>query len=138
MKLKRILVIDDEANVTTLLRLLFERTKEYEVKVENTSSRAVAAAEKFQPDLILLDVDMPDMNGGELASRFSENSSLKAVPVVFLTGSVTKDEVRTRDGLVGGLRFLAEPVDRSEVLDCVRKHFKANRTEGATPQLSPR
>jgi len=140
MKLKRILVVDDEANVTTMLRLLFERTREYEIKVENTSSRAVMAAEKFRPDLILLDVDMPEIDGGELASHFGDNPKFEAVPIVFLTGSVTKEEVSKNGGFIGGLPFLAKPVNRAEVLRCVRKYLglKANPNESATPQLLPR
>jgi two-component system OmpR family response regulator len=66
---KRILVVDDEAHITFTMRMVFERMSNYEVKVENVAEQALAVAEKFRPDLILLDVEMPVMNGAELAGR---------------------------------------------------------------------
>ena len=120
---KRILLVDDEAHITTLLRLLFEKTTDYEIHTENASTKALAVAEKFQPDLILLDVDMPGMDGGELANRFSSIPGLRAVPVIFVTGSVTEDEVRSRGGLIGGFPFLAKPVSHVDMLSCVRTHL---------------
>jgi len=55
-----------------------EQTNEYVVRAENDSETAMAAAEEFRPDLILLDVMMPGLDGGELASRFEANPKLKA------------------------------------------------------------
>lgn len=69
---------------------------------ENVSKAALAAAEGFQPDLILLDVMMPGLDGGNLASQVQTSPKLKAVPRVFLTAAVTREEVRARRGLVGG------------------------------------
>src|SRR6267143_64316 len=108
-KRKRILVVDDEAQITNVLKLLLERTTDYHVKVENTSTKAIAAAEAFQPDLILLDVDMPGMDGGYVASQLKGRPSLEYIPIVFLTGSVSKEEIEAGDGLIGGLRFMAKP-----------------------------
>jgi len=61
---KRILVVDDQASDTRLLKLYLERTNDYVVKEENNARAAISAAEQFQPHLILLDVMMPDMDGG--------------------------------------------------------------------------
>jgi DNA-binding response OmpR family regulator len=120
---KRILVVDDEASITRLLKLNLEQTNDYVVRGENDSNRAIATAEEFQPDLILLDVMMPGIDGGELASRFHEHSRLKSVPIVFLTAAATKAEVYARGGKVGGLPFLAKPVELSEVVACLKKQL---------------
>jgi DNA-binding response OmpR family regulator len=120
---KRILVVDDEPSITRLLKLNLEQNNEYEVRAENDSETAVEAAEEFRPDLILLDVMMPGLDGGELASRFEANPKLKNVPIVFLTAAATKSEVYARGGKVGGLRFLAKPVEISEVVACLRQHL---------------
>ena len=122
---KRILVVDDEASVTRLLKLNLEQTGDYEVAAENVSQAALAAAEEFQPDLMLLDVMMPGLDGGNLASQLQTNPKLKGVPIVFLTAAVTREEVRARRGLVGGLPFLAKPVDLDEVLVCLKRHLGA-------------
>lgn len=120
---KRILVVDDEANATRWLKINLEQTNLYVVRTENVAADALAAAAEFQPDLILLDIMMPGMDGGDLASRFRADPILKSVPLVFLTAVATKTEVNQFGGLIGGMPFLAKPVDLKEVLDCLNKHL---------------
>ena len=120
---KRILVIDDEPSASTLLQLYFETSSTYEVKVENVPAKALAVAEKYEPDLIFLDLNMPDLSGDELANHFSASPKLKKVPVVFLTSMVTRDEVSFRGGMIAGRAFLAKPATRRDVLDCVVQHL---------------
>ena len=93
------------------------------MKVENDSESALAAAEEFKPDLVFMDLTMPTVDGGELASRFRDNPRLSSVPIVFLTGTVTKTEVAEHRGYIGGLQFIAKPSNRAEILACVRHHF---------------
>ena len=121
---KRILVVDDEASITRLLKLNLEQTNDYEVRTENDATAALAAAEEFKPDLILLDVMMPGMDGGELAASFQANATLKSVPIVFLTAAATKGEVYARGGKVGGLPFLAKPVEIAEVIASINQNLK--------------
>ena len=120
---KRILVVDDEPGVTRLLKLNLEQTNEYEVRAQIGSSGAIAAAEGFQPDLILLDVLMPGMDGGELAALLLENPKLKSVPIVFLTALATKTDVHRGAGRIGGLPFLAKPVNVDDVLRCLKQYL---------------
>jgi CheY-like chemotaxis protein len=124
---KRILVVDDEPSITRLLKLNLEQTGDYEVATENVPKAALATAEEFRPELILLDVMMPDLDGGDLAAAFQTSPTTKGVPVVFLTATVTREEVRARHGLVGGLPFLAKPVNLHEVLGCLERHLGAPR-----------
>src|SRR4051812_16710914 len=97
---KRILVVDDQAQNTQLLKTYLERN-DYVVKEENNSRTTLAAGEQFKPDLILLDVMMPGVDGGELAARFKASPTLKGIPIVFLTATVTKAEVNAGGGLIG-------------------------------------
>ena len=120
---KRILVVDDETSITRLLKLNLEQTGDYLVRTENSSKAALAAAEEFRPDFVFLDVMMPDVDGGELAGRFQANPIMKGVPIVFLTATITREEVRARHGLVGGQPFLAKPVNLHEVLGCLERHL---------------
>ncbi len=119
MTKKRILIVDDEVACTRLLKLCLVQTARYEVEVANNSSGAVALAERFRPDLILLDVMMPGLDGGEVASRLKARASLAQVPVVFLTAAVKREELRLRHGVIGGLPFLAKPVELAEVMHCI-------------------
>ena len=120
---KRILVVDDQASDTRLMKLYLERTNDYVVREENNARAANAAAEEFQPHLILLDVMMPDMDGGELAACFQANPKLKAVPIVFLTAANTKGEVEASGGRFWGYPFLAKQFVLTEVVACLRHHL---------------
>jgi CheY-like chemotaxis protein len=122
---KRILVVDDEPSITRLLKLNLEQTGDYEVATENVSKAALTAAEEFQPNLLLLDVVMPGLDGGSLAGQLQGSPKLKGMSIVFLTAAVTREEVHARHGLVGGLPFLAKPVNLHEVLVCLKKHLGA-------------
>ena len=120
---KRILVVDDRASNTRLVKLYLERTNDYVVREENDAKAALSAAEEFQPHLILLDVMMPGMDGGELAACFQANPKLKAVPIVFLTSAVTKAEVAAVDGQLGGFPYLAKPFVLADVVACLKHHL---------------
>lgn len=120
---KRIFVVDDEASVTRLLKLNLEQTGDFVVHAENITTGALAAAEEFQPDLILLDVMMPGQDGGELAGELHASPKLNAVPIVFLTAAAKREEVLARGGLIGGMPFIAKPVNLRELIVCLKKHM---------------
>jgi CheY-like chemotaxis protein len=122
---KRILVVDDEPGITRMLKLNLEQTGEFVVQVENAAPHALTAALTFQPDLILLDVLMPGVDGGQLAAHFQASPRLEKVPIIFLTAAATKQEVNSHGGQIGGLEFLAKPVDMPEVVASIRKHLAA-------------
>jgi CheY-like chemotaxis protein len=123
MDKKRILIVDDEVGSARLLQSNLEQTNHYVVLVENTASAALATAEHFQPELVLMDVMMPGLDGGELAQRFQASPTLRNVPIVFLTAAATRAEVSSRGGRIGGLPFLAKPVDMPELIGCLEKHL---------------
>jgi CheY-like chemotaxis protein len=120
---KRIMVVDDEVSFTRLLKLNLEQTGDYEVHVENAALTAPAAARRFKPDLILLDVMMPDMDGGTLAARLRESPALASVPILFLTAAVKKEEVSNHLGTIGGFPFIAKPVDLVELLATLKGYL---------------
>ena len=117
---KRILVVDDQVSDTQLIRLYLERTTNFVVREENDAKAALSAAEEFQPHLILLDVVMPGLGGGVLADSFRANPKLKAVPIVFLTAAITKEQVQAVGGRIGKFPFLAKPIILSEVAACLK------------------
>ncbi len=123
MDKKRILIVDDEVGSARLLQSNLEQTNLYVVLVENTATAAFATAQHFQPELVLMDVMMPGLDGGELAQRFQTSPTLTSVPIVFLTAAATRAEVASRGGQIGGLPFLAKPVDMPELIGCLEKHL---------------
>lgn len=120
---RRILVVDDRARDTGLVKYFLEKTNEYEVREENDAKSALAAAETFEPELILLDIMMPGMDGGTLAAHFQQSAKLRSVPIVFLTGLVTQGEVDAGGGRLGDYPFIAKPIDEAELLACLHRHL---------------
>jgi CheY-like chemotaxis protein len=126
---KRILIVDDEPSITRLLKLNLERTGDYEVATENIAQAALPAAEEFLPNLILLDMKMPGMDGRNLAAALQASPKLQGVPIIFLTASSTPEDLSQADGLAGGLPFMTKPVNLQEVLACLERYL-------GTPQVA--
>ena len=119
MSLKKILLVDDEHALTRMMRLNLEQTGRFEVREENRGSNALRAAREFKPDLIFLDVMMPDMGGDEVAAQLKDDPDLKHIKYVFLTAIVTKRETGSKPTEISGELFLAKPVKREELLAAV-------------------
>ena len=121
MQKKRILLIDDEPDFTSFLKLNLEESGAYEVREVNRSEQAVAAAREFKPDLILLDIMMPNVDGTQIAIQLKDDQTVKDTPVVFLTAVVAKKEVEKEKGWIGGRPFIAKPVSPEELIETVEK-----------------
>jgi two-component system, OmpR family, response regulator len=119
-RLKRVLVVDDEAGITRLLKLNLEQTNEFVVRTENHGDAALAAMTEFAPDLILLDVMMPGIGGDELAPMFRARARGRPIKIVFLTALASKGESYS-----GPDRILSKPVDLEQVLHCIRHELAA-------------
>ena len=113
---KRILMVDDEPALTRMVKINLERTGNYEVRTENQGRMAVPAAREFKPDLILLDVMMPDMTGDEVAAALKEDAELSKIKFIFMTAIVTKGEIGEISTNIGGNIFLAKPVKTDELI----------------------
>jgi two-component system, OmpR family, response regulator len=125
MMKRKILIIDDEPGFTHMVRLTLEKTGFYEVKEENKSQLALSDAHEFKPDLVLLDVLMPGMDGGDIAAKLKADPEFHNIPVIFLTATVPKREATSGGSLVsGGFVFLAKPVGIKELVQCIEDNLK--------------
>jgi len=93
------------------------------VFAENDAINALTAARIFRPDLILLDVIMPGMDGGEVAARLRKDPLLRNTPVIFLTGIISNEETDGHEMVSGGETFLAKPVDIDELKKTLEDHM---------------
>jgi CheY-like chemotaxis protein len=116
MNQRRVLIVDDDVNLSRLAGMILENSGEYQVMIVNESARALPAAVHFRPDIMLLDVDMPEKSGGDLASEAANDSRLRDIPILFLTGLVSYEEAGSRPLESGGLKFLAKPVEPALLL----------------------
>jgi len=121
----KILIIDDESGFTRLMKLTLQQTGDYEVFEENDGAHAWETARRVQPDLILLDIVMPKMDGGDVADRIRKDAELVHIPIVFLSAIVSdKDEIP--GGLIGGFPFLSKPVSLDALIECIRENLPAS------------
>jgi len=122
MCIKRILVVDDEPSVTRNLKLNLESSGGYDVFAENHATNALTAARIFRPDLVLLDVIMPGMDGGDVAARLRADPLLRDTPVIFLTALVSNEETDGHEIVSGGETFLANRGHRRTEKNAGRLH----------------
>ena len=120
MEKKKILLVDDNPDITRTISLILEATDRYVIKEENMGQRALETARGFEPDLILLDFMMPDIDGNEVAAQLEEDDQLKHIKIVFLTAIVTKGEVESGSvNNISGYTVLAKPVRTKELISCI-------------------
>jgi CheY-like chemotaxis protein len=115
----KVLIVDDEQGFTQLTKITLSA---YEICEENNPARALETARKFGPDLVLLDVMMPEFDGGDVASQMRADPALKDVPIVFLTAIVTEKETAKRN-LFGGYPFISKPVTPERLAENIEKYL---------------
>jgi CheY-like chemotaxis protein len=132
MKKQKVLIIDDEVAFTNVVKLTLEGKANYEVGVENDPRQAIAAARKFWPDIIVLDVVMPEIDGGEVHTQLMGDPILKHIPVIFLTAIVRQKEVDERKGMIGGYFYIAKPVSADELIKAIKEHIRSEPAAGTS------
>ncbi len=114
----KILVIDDEPEITDIIETFLENAG-YQVKSENSSVIGIERAKTFLPDLILLDIMMPFMDGYQVCRELKKSQETSKIPVVFLTGK----DARTDEGKsfeAGGDLFIKKPFSCERLLEIVK------------------
>jgi putative two-component system response regulator len=119
----KILVVDDEEiNVDIICATL---TKKYDVIAAYDGYNALLLAEESQPDLILLDILIPGMDGFEVCKKLKSNPKTSKIPVIFVTG-LSADEDESHGLSVGGVDYLNKPVSVDILLSRISTHLKLN------------
>jgi putative two-component system response regulator len=118
-----ILIVDDtETNIDILMDTLGE---EYDIAVAMDGESALEAVEEDPPDLILLDIMMPGMNGFDVCKQLKDNPETANIPVVFLS-ALTEAEEKQKGLDLGAVDFITKPFDPSEIQTKVKKHLLAS------------
>lgn len=117
--LRRILCVEDEPDIQTVVRIALESVGRFELLVCGSGQEALAAGPSFAPDLILLDVMMPGMDGPATLTALRGVPALKETPIVFMTAKVQAHEV-ARYRQMGAVDVIAKPFDPMTLSDALR------------------
>jgi CheY-like chemotaxis protein len=125
----KIVVIDDEADFCEFVKWSLENTGRYEVLVSTDGPSGIALAQTEAPELILLDIRMPQMNGAEVADHLLHSDDTRDISIAFITGLLQKEEVSKRTGYIHGFPFITKPITKDELVQQVDSVFEIIRTE---------
>lgn len=133
---KKILMIDDEQEIGELVKSILERTGRYEVLLSTRAAEGIQLAKQHKPDLILLDVMMPEMDGTEAARILCEDEQTSAitivfvtavaVPMAFLSSLVGNEELTQKAGTTGGHYFIQKPISPKDLVKRLDEIFGMN------------
>jgi DNA-binding response OmpR family regulator len=115
---RRVLIVDDEPNIVASLEFLM-RGDDYDIAVARDGDEALLLAERFRPDLVLLDVMMPQRSGFEVCRRIRENPALRHMKIVMLTAR-GRDAERQKGLNSGANAYVTKPFSTKELMITVR------------------
>jgi PAS domain S-box-containing protein len=132
-----ILIVDDEADSLSLLKGILA-SEGHHVRAADSGRLALASIDAWLPELILLDIRMPDMDGFEVCRRLKMGDKSRRIPVIFITAASDLEE-RVKGLAVGAVDYISKPFQREELLARVRTHLELSRLrENLERQVSER
>lgn len=117
--MQRILYVEDEPDIQTIAKIALESVGGFTVKVCSSGREALQCVAGFSPDLVLMDVMMPEMDGPTTLARLRELPEAEKTPVIFMTAKVQPDEVAHFKSL-GAIEVIAKPFDPMRLSEQVR------------------
>ena len=127
---RRILIVDDDRDGTRLIKSLLEKISHYLVLEENDAAKAHESARDFRPDLILLDMMMPQVDGRDIAAQIDADPELQRTPIIFLTALATKVEAKAGMSFQGH-PVLAKPINILELINKIEENLPVKMTPNA-------
>lgn len=119
----KVLIVDDEANIVISLEFLMEQAG-YTVAVARTGEEAIEKIDNFQPDLVLLDVMLPGVNGFDILQRIRQHFTLHQMAVIMLTAKGREVEV-TKGLALGANAYITKPFSTRDLLAEVRRYLES-------------
>lgn len=122
--LQTILYVEDDLDIQEVTRFALERIGGYRVRLAQSGPQAIVMAGQDPPDLLLIDVMMPDMDGPTTLEHLRRDPRLASTPVIFITASVASQEVRQLRSL-GAIEVIAKPFDPIELSGMIAQAWSA-------------
>lgn len=119
---KKVLLIDDEEDFCFFVKLNLQKAGKYQVFTATSGKDGIELVKQLKPDLILLDIMMPNMSGGQVAEILLEDESTSRIPIIFVTAAIEEEEVEKHMGRIGGRDFIAKPVTVEKLIEKIEKY----------------
>jgi excisionase family DNA binding protein len=113
---RKVLIVDDDEELVELLTDVFEKDARFDIRTANNGFDAGMQVREFRPDLVVLDVMLPDINGKEVCQRIRSDDTLEAVKIICISGMVEQDKVAELR-LAGANDFMHKPFNVDRLLD---------------------
>jgi DNA-binding response OmpR family regulator len=117
MDKKKLLLIDDDRALGEMLKLKIEKAGDYDLTYSPDSDRVVELAREVKPDLIILDIDMPDTDGGDACTALRGSQDTEGIPILFLSSLVTPEGVAKSDGVIGNQQMASKRMTVDDLVD---------------------
>ena len=131
-RLRRILLVEDELDIQTVARLALEDIGSFEVEVCGSGTEALEIVPRFQPELILLDVMMPEPDGPATLKALARNPETASMPVVFVTAKAQSHEVEEYLQL-GAVDVIVKPFDPMTLADRIHEIWRRHQEGRKVP-----
>ncbi len=123
--MKKILIIEDDQNITLSLKMYLEK-KKFEVLTASDGLKGIEQAQKNIPDLIMLDIILPKMDGYMVCKALKEETNTKDIPIIFISAK-TREEDIDKAFKVGGDEFIVKPFGHKKIEKVLNKFFKEEK-----------
>lgn len=123
-KLKRLLYAEDETDIQIIVETIIQSMSDYELKICNNGKEVLEKVEEYQPDLIVLDVMMPEMDGLTTFNNLQANEKTKEIPIIFMTAKAQVHEVNEilKTGIIG---IITKPFDPMNLITNINEIWEA-------------
>jgi DNA-binding response OmpR family regulator len=130
--MNEILIVDDNSENLKLLADLLKMEK-YNIRVVKDGSNAITTIKKKHPDLVLLDIMMPGLNGYEVCRQIKKLNQNIEIPIIFIT-ALTENENKALAYQSGGVDYITKPIQTEEVLTCIKTHLELGKLKSENNQ----
>jgi len=127
MNKKRILIVDDDSEITMLVKVTLEDEGSYMVREENDPRNVVNQIKEFEPNLVLMDFNMPHMDGLEVAEQIKKDPKFRTIPIVFFTSISPRNMLKETMEKMRGYVYMEKPIVLADIIQGIEEIFENHK-----------
>lgn len=116
---KKLLLVDDDPNILKMLKLKLEKSGRFSVIATDNGAGVVSMVKNSSVDLVISDIDMPEMSGGEISAALQADPATVNIPLIFLSSLISKSEATEAGGVIGGHRVVSKTMKVGDLVKAI-------------------